>query len=236
MSAGAKLVLSMETLEARIWGELDASEGPEDSDTDGEEEDDDDESVEESDEEFTDDEESDSLSKSSSIDSPSKEEETRTIPPITNHAPPSNHRPPPPSAPLSQQTRTTRSLARALATVLNDGEGIGSDLAPTLTHILILAPRRFNHPAWLPRQQLGPGPNLGRGILDDFFTSTRESEESTAPRPGPGRGKPQKVRTEGLMLHGTAAHTPDDHAEENEDEEDDMIWWSWDGKLVGFSG
>ncbi|KAF5374324.1 hypothetical protein D9758_004654 [Tetrapyrgos nigripes] len=45
-----------------------------------------------------------------------------------------------------------RLLSRTLAEAEGEGRGMASDMAPTQTHILILAPRRFAHPAWIPRQ------------------------------------------------------------------------------------
>lgn len=104
-------------------------------------------------------------------------------------------------------------------------------------HILIRAPRRFHHPAWIPRQ------NLTRSLentLETFLKDSvvHESEETLnqkkrVPRVG--------IKTEGVWVGcKTRASEPTSTSQTKEDgesssEEDEMIWWVWDGKIVGFS-
>ncbi|KAK7691094.1 hypothetical protein QCA50_006197 [Cerrena zonata] len=148
------------------------------------------------------------------------------------------HESPLPSFEEEQQTLRAgdRLLSRTLANACaEDDGGISAELASTQMHILIRAPRRFNHPAWVPKQ------NLTRSLentLDTFLKDSiiHEGEESSnqkkrAPRVG--------IKTEGVWV-GCKAQTselPSQKKEDGElsDEEDEMIWWAWDGKIAGFS-
>jgi hypothetical protein len=69
--------------------------------------------------------------------------------------------------------------------------------------------------------------------LKAFFA---ESLLDTATNPPPPKNS-RKQRTEGVWLtnkHGMDLEsTP--LALEDHDSDDDMVWWSWDGKLAGFS-
>ena len=110
-----------------------------------------------------------------------------------------------------------------------------SKTAPTQTHILLRAPRRFIHPAWIPRQNISGALD---GVLGDFL---RGSGLELPIRPIEKMRKETNVEgvwittRMGLQEHlcsspGTTIPSRDGL------EEDDMIWWSWDGKLVGFAG
>lgn len=105
------------------------------------------------------------------------------------------------------------------------------------THVLLRAPRRFSHPAWIPKQ------NLTRsleGVLSSFLKDAYDAKS----RPDPKRKHPRAgVNTEGVWI-GCKRSPPDLRFElpttRNTDgdevaEEDEMIWWAWDGKIVGFS-
>ena len=98
-------------------------------------------------------------------------------------------------------------------------------------HVLIRAPRRFSHPAWVPRQ------NLTRSLEDTFKqflkdAVVQDTEEATTEQ----KRRAPRVKTEGVWI-GCKAQTAD-HRRDEEDilnnEEDEMIWWVWDGKITGF--
>ena len=99
-------------------------------------------------------------------------------------------------------------------------------LAPTQTHIFLRAPRRFIHPAWTPKQQLS---GTMDAVLENFFKDSGMVTEA----PGERRKKRKKgARSEGVWIRCQNTAPVTDGAAT--DEEDDMIWWTWDGKLVGF--
>ncbi|GJJ08002.1 hypothetical protein Clacol_010540 [Clathrus columnatus] len=142
-----------------------------------------------------------------------------------------------------------RKLSKAL---LKFGEVLGFDdeIAPTRTYILLRAPRRFSHPTWIPRQNL-------TSTLDKAMGSVLNVENNTQ--------KKNRINKSGAFGSGvptvgfrivcqttTKEEHSDDDGENNDDkdidndendpEEDDgveeldeLIWWSWDGRLVGFS-
>ncbi|KAI0269347.1 hypothetical protein BC834DRAFT_865971 [Gloeopeniophorella convolvens] len=124
-----------------------------------------------------------------------------------------------------------RLLARTLANASAEGSGIANELAPTQTHVLVRAPRRFSHPAWLPRQNASASLD---GMLHEFLVESGMSEGA--------QGKPRRragVNTEGVLVtckdgpeSGSATPRP---AGEGTSEEDELIWWVWDGKLTGFA-
>lgn len=113
--------------------------------------------------------------------------------------------------------------------------------APTQTHVLLRAPRRFSHPAWLPRQNASA--SLDKTLRDFVVDSGLGGgdDASTA-----GNGKPRRrgagtgVKTEGVLV--TCQTGPDESLRkadplrsEVSEEEDEPIWWSWNGKLTGFA-
>ena len=118
--------------------------------------------------------------------------------------------------------------------------------APTQTHIFLLAPRRFVHPAWIARQ------NLTR-TLDTALTTFLQEAGAVPPPPAPAKSKPKVssmwkgVRTEGAWItcgSGSAFEKAresvkqegqDGGASGGMDEDDEEIWWAWDGKIVGFA-
>lgn len=135
-----------------------------------------------------------------------------------------------------------RLLSRTLAcSCAEEGGGMAAELAPTQTHILLRAPRRFSHPAWTPKMSAARAMDR---LVDEFL------EESGPVRKGAvvGKAKKRKGLVEGVWIRcrskSVAGHLPpvdgDEEAEdgdevESEDEEDELIWWTWDGKLVGFA-
>ena len=138
-----------------------------------------------------------------------------------------------------------RLLSRTLADADAHGYGLNSDMgelilpfsfplsrlyvscpAPTQTHLLIRAPRRFSHPAWVPRQNVT---TMMESALEEFL-------EESGLRGGKGRktGKGNKKRVEGVWIVCRDAGRFEEDEPVNE-EDDEMIWWSWEGKLIGFS-
>ncbi|KZT13258.1 uncharacterized protein LAESUDRAFT_719602 [Laetiporus sulphureus 93-53] len=132
-----------------------------------------------------------------------------------------------------------RLLSRTLANACAEDEGgMSCELAPTHAHVLLRAPRRFVHPAWVPKQ------NLTRsleGMLQTFLEEARCMEGS---RQDKRSGARKGVKTEGVWVSCRGGEiNPDvklnvreNQDEEDEDEEEDeMIWWAWDGKIIGFA-
>ncbi|KAG6811950.1 hypothetical protein H0H92_005114 [Tricholoma furcatifolium] len=123
-----------------------------------------------------------------------------------------------------------RLLSRTLA--LADAEGN----APQQTYILLRAPRRFDHPAWIPRQNLSASME---NTLNEFL------EESGIRVTEPPNAKPRKTQkkskaVEGVWVVGRSGlnmniEKDEVYASASADEWDEMIWWNWDGKLAGFS-
>ncbi|KAI9059044.1 hypothetical protein FKP32DRAFT_1635003 [Trametes sanguinea] len=159
---------------------------------------------------------------------------------------------PQPTLSYAEEQAALRAAERLLSRTLMNawaeagpGGDMASELAPTQTHVYLRAPRRFAHPAWVARQ------NLARtldGVLDAFLV------DAGAVRSPQGSGNAKKsrgVRTEGAWIgcrggsafateragrlaedihqdHGTGQCT-------DADEEDEEIWWAWDGKIIGFA-
>lgn len=221
--AKSKVMLGIDGLENRIWGnhvknvsgalyasddEKEAQDaGSETESDDGAEVPDDSESEEESEEEDEDESANDGRTSS----------------------------PPPPaqSSYASEQRflqNAVRLLSRTLAAADVDGKGIISEMSPTQTHILIRAPRRFSHPAWIPRQKISTSLDA---TLCDFLDCSGLSTSRNS----------KKSHVEGVWITSRAgiqkettdqAPSRDPRLKQDQDD-DEMIWWSWEGKLVGFS-
>ncbi|KAG9308716.1 hypothetical protein JVU11DRAFT_11498 [Chiua virens] len=141
-----------------------------------------------------------------------------------------------------------RLLSRTLASACaeDDGEGLASEmgthksywrcrifidylLAPTQIHVLLRAPRRFDHPSWIPRQNLSASlDNYLADFLVESGLTPASSETST-------KKKTKTSKVQGVWVKSRASTRPE-NSEEGLAEEDELIWWSWDGKLVGFAG
>ncbi|KAH9887725.1 hypothetical protein C8Q73DRAFT_668726 [Cubamyces lactineus] len=137
-----------------------------------------------------------------------------------------------------------RLLSRTLMNAWADGGGdMASELAPTQTHVYLRAPRRFAHPAWVARQNLTRSLDA---VLDSFLV---EAGAVGSPD-GKTAKKSRGVRTEGAWIgcRGGSAFAaasadrarPSDHVDgsagaEDGTEEDEEIWWAWEGKIVGFA-
>ncbi|TFK66790.1 hypothetical protein BDN72DRAFT_130228 [Pluteus cervinus] len=131
-------------------------------------------------------------------------------------------------------------------------------MAPTQTHILIRAPTGFVYPAWVPKQNMKstvdgtlerfleesfpvPLPSLlsasaSLGGLDDQKKRMNGNRNGNKAK---DKGKveghlgclEQKRGYKGVWFHGQ----DEGGDRQEEDEDNEMIWWSWDGKLDGLS-
>ncbi|PCH41727.1 hypothetical protein WOLCODRAFT_163336 [Wolfiporia cocos MD-104 SS10] len=130
----------------------------------------------------------------------------------------------------------SRTLINACA---EDDGGMSCELAPTQTHVMLRAPRRFSHPAWIPKQ------NLTRTMEKTLETFLKDAKGD-----GPSKSEviSKKMKTEGVFVghrgsdwHAVTSMQTRENDEPGSDEEDcrfeddEMIWWAWDGKLVGFT-
>lgn len=79
--------------------------------------------------------------------------------------------------------------------------------------------------------------------LNDFLEETRLFVDPFLEnKPKSKRTQKQKVegvwvarRTLSLNAPSALMSGEQENADQGQDEEDEMIWWSWDGKIVGFS-
>ncbi|KAI0368442.1 hypothetical protein BV20DRAFT_969260 [Pilatotrama ljubarskyi] len=145
-----------------------------------------------------------------------------------------------------------RLLSRTLMTAWADPSGAGADmaseLAPTQTHVYLRAPRRFTHPAWVARQ------NLTRTLDDVLEAFLLDAGARGEQGRQDGRKKGRGVKTEGAWIgcragsafaaaqaRRAAVEAENGGGEEEDDElregdsDDEEIWWSWEGKIVGFA-
>ncbi|KAG7441606.1 uncharacterized protein BT62DRAFT_936919 [Guyanagaster necrorhizus] len=210
-SAKSKVMLAVDGLEAKVWGQrddirlADESGNSESDDDRSDDEGGDDEGPSDSDDSDVDDEDE------TESDNDGDDDDGTSSPPL-------------PSAFAEEQRilRTAdRLLSRALVSADCDGNGLASEISPTQTHILIRAPRRFVHPAWIPRQNVTASMD---NFLEQFLGAAGH---------GPKTHK-KKAKIEGLWVACQKPST--DLGKDAKNEEDEMIWWSWDGKLVGFAG
>jgi hypothetical protein len=102
-------------------------------------------------------------------------------------------------------------------------------VAPTQTHILLRAPRRFVHPAWTPRQNLTSSLDT---MLSDFQRNSGLIPAAVAQH----RSRPKAgVKTEGVLVGCVDVSQQNLTGEAEGTEDDEMIWWCWNGRLSGFS-
>ncbi|KAG2361218.1 hypothetical protein BDR07DRAFT_1287709 [Suillus spraguei] len=241
-SAKCRVMVGLDALEAKVWGERDdcsgeveddneksdnKDESDSDNDNDGEadsnEGGDSDSSDRSGDEETTSEAESD---ESSQAPSPPP---SRTPSPSSSPAPPPHLLPPTYAQELEALRTAERLLSRTLASACgeNDGQGMASEMAPTQTHIVLRAPRKFMHPAWVPRQTLS---SAFDALLDQFL-------EESGERPTRDDVKKKGRKVEGVWIRSRQRLTEDSEMISSEEipEEDEMIWWTWDGRLLGFA-
>ncbi|KAF8661201.1 hypothetical protein AX16_001481, partial [Volvariella volvacea WC 439] len=162
--------------------------------------------------------------------------------------PSSSQMPPPPAATFASNTEERRTLysadrllSRTLALADAEGYSLSADMDATQTHVLLRAPRRFAHPAWIPRQNVTATMDES---LKTFLEHTHTGVEVDVRASDRVNGfKSRKLtRLEGVWVKARGP-TPADEAEERGEvvaldepqgnEMDEMIWWSWDGKLNG---
>lgn len=79
-----------------------------------------------------------------------------------------------------------------------------------------------------------------KGVLGDFLQDSGFAAEGSIDTGYDGRTKMKKrTACEGIWVRcrGRGADRKEDEAtaEGEEDEDDEMIWWTWDGKIIGFS-
>lgn len=147
---------------------------------------------------------------------------------------------------------TERLLSRVLASADAEGYGFANEMgrstpvpslkisnstilaAPTQTHILIRAPRCFAHPAWIPRQNIT---SSLESSLEDFLAKSKAPlRDPEPPRTKRTFGmKKRQQSSEGVWIASNSGLKIPDRLESRSEEEEEMIWWSWDGKIVGFS-
>ncbi|CCM04750.1 uncharacterized protein FIBRA_06940 [Fibroporia radiculosa] len=168
--------------------------------------------------------------------SPSGSQCSRPSTPATPPVQSANHEKSPvmSSQTYAEEQQSLRAAERLLSRILANAcaEENGGMSSPTQTHVLLRAPRRFVHPAWIPRQNLV---RTMEGLLGTFLDEASATDTSREKKRGQQRG----VRTEGVWIgcseSDISAGVKIDPETEAINEEDEMIWWAWDGKLVGFS-
>jgi hypothetical protein len=251
-SARSKMVLGIDGLETKVWGIIDNADVDESGSEGPENESEDDEADDSEDEESDNNDEGDVIGDSEDEEH-SDEEGSEPSPPRS--------RSPTPDPELSYPTYQTyaerqqalhladRSLARTLASADAEGNSMAADMgisepifsslppnihyfiAPTQTHVLLRAPRRFQHPAWIPRQNLSASME---STLDEFLEESRHPRRDTALEK---KRRGQRARVEGVWItcRNGLGEADGDKWNVGDVEDDEMIWWSWNGRLVGFS-
>ncbi|KIM42718.1 hypothetical protein M413DRAFT_444388 [Hebeloma cylindrosporum] len=241
-TAKSKLIVGIDGLEARIWGsesgstlsgadesdEEEADESQEDEDEEGGDSEEEPADSEDEDEELEDNEDQDEDGEQDEEDEEDEQDYSRV------------QSPPPPYLSRAEEQKflqnADRLLARTLAAADAAGNGITSEMSPTQTHILIRAPRGFSHPAWIPRQNLTSSLDSS---LQEFlgFSGLRDA----GPEPNPSSKISRRSKVEGVWIAARSGIQPLRNVQarpggpSKPQEDEDMIWWSWDGKFVGFA-
>ncbi|OAX35751.1 hypothetical protein K503DRAFT_784850 [Rhizopogon vinicolor AM-OR11-026] len=246
-SARSRVMVGVDALEAKIWGERSehgrgrrgADDHEERSDSEDESSPDcDSNSDVDSDESGDSDNSDDSDDEETALEAESDESSQAPSPPPSRTPSPSPSPPSPPqpsSQTYAQELEALRTAERLLSRTLasacgeNDGQSMASEMPPTQTHIVLRAPRRFTHPAWVPKQTLS---GAFDALLDEFLEASGEHSAQNDVKKKKKGGK-----VEGVWIRGRKGVTEEMKSIENGDipEEDEMIWWTWDGKLVGFA-
>ncbi|KAF8125497.1 hypothetical protein EV363DRAFT_1225895, partial [Boletus edulis] len=241
-TAKSRVIVGIDGLETKVWGLREDDNHKVMRTRDVSEEDGDDDSSESASDADDEDEESgDEESQGSS----EEEEADASGSDVDASPPPSRSPSPAPSSDSDSSPSTSqraedqetiraaeRLLSRTLASACaeDDGQGLAAEMAPTQIHVLLRAPRRFDHPCWIPRQNLCTSLD---GYLADFLAESGQAPIScdTAAKK---RTKQSKVQGVWIKSRVSVAQTQE-VLEQDLAEEDEMIWWSWDGKLVGFT-
>lgn len=245
-TAKSRVIVGIDGLETKVWGLR------EDTIPDNvSEEDENDNSLEDAsdtDDEEEESEEEEENASGSDDDAPPPPSRSPSPAPLTA-SPSISPRNMPSKSPLlrTEDPETVRAAERLLSRTLagacaeDDGHGLASEmgkpypyscwrvahslLAPTQIHVLLRAPRRFDHPSWMPRQNLCSSLD---SHLADFLVESGEAPDTTTKK----RTKASKV--EGVWIKSRGSSTIKS-SEEDLAEEDELTWWSWEEKLVGFS-
>jgi hypothetical protein len=255
--ARARVLLSIDGLEVKIWGHRDYDQEEAETDED-DSEGDGSESVEENTDPESDQSEADFPPSSPPASEMSSEgvQYGELLEPPEPPLPQRRRQPfsPRPSGiTQSEETQVLNAAERLLSRTLanacaEEDNGLGSEMgmchtfpflshsykdavAPTQTYILVRAPRRFSHPSWIPRQNLTVG-------LDAIYTDFLERSGISAKSVDNTKFKSKRsgIKTEGIRVVGKNVSGENDlNSRGAVNEEDDMIWWSWDGKIVGFA-
>ncbi|KAG6910182.1 hypothetical protein DXG01_012631 [Tephrocybe rancida] len=236
-SAKAKVIFALDGLEIKAIGTRDDVAENEEELEDNDDDDDSQDGTDEDKEGRQGDQEEDGEDEEEEQEEQEEEEETNEEGEDSSSLPPESPSPSPePSYPSHAEQQQAlqaveRLLARTLAASDAEGNGMSADLAPTQTHILLRAPRRFVHPAWIPRQNISAPLE---STLDEFLCESGVHIETEKPRKPLRKGK----AVEGVWVVGRGGLNTalgKDTIRASDDEWDEMIWWSWDGKIVGFS-
>ena len=101
--------------------------------------------------------------------------------------------------------------------------------------IYLRAPRRFTHPAWLPRQNLTRDLDTVLRVFNDSPSLNANQQSYAKQRTSL---KTECVRVRCHSSGGDYSPGPghdSTNVPEPQDEDNELIWWCWDGKLEGFS-
>ncbi|ESK83019.1 hypothetical protein Moror_11753 [Moniliophthora roreri MCA 2997] len=241
-SAKQKVLFGVDGLEAKIWGVRDDLLEQVD-DVEGSDEESDEEDEEECDSSTgSGDEHPEDSASESEEEEKSEDDEPEPLKPLSSSQ---NRNSPPRRQPhlvsIQSQTshteqqqllhRADRLFSSTLARAEGEGRGMSAEMPPTQTHILIRAPRRYNHPAWIPRQNVG---RTMERVLEEFLADLHSRSETC---PLPAKTKKGSSKVEGVWVTAREAVKEDKTEAEDAEvvEDDEMIWWSWDRELVGFS-
>ncbi|KAG7095425.1 hypothetical protein E1B28_006174 [Marasmius oreades] len=259
-TAKAKVILGVDGLEEKLWGMRDDSvlryERAEDQGDDLEDDNDEEssEEAENSGEEGPEISDSDSEDEGEATENEGEEEEDipQASPQSSSQMQP--HEPLSHSAqPRKIQTyadlqlilqKADRLLSNTLARAEGEGRGMSCEMALTQTNILLRAPRRFKHPAWIPRQNMG---RVMERVVREFeeargVQDTPEEVTTQNGRKKKGRTA-DKAKVEGVWVTSSSYGATDPssnnittaNGKHDEDELNEMIWWSWEREVVGFN-
>ncbi|KAJ8517407.1 hypothetical protein ONZ45_g5424 [Pleurotus djamor] len=151
------------------------------------------------------------------------------------------HIAPPPAVSFAEEQQALRAAERSLSMALANASAceddgcmdMSSELAPTQTHILLRAPRRFNHPSWIPRQNVT---TMLDGATNEFMAESNlpflPGTQPPAMRRPTKAKKDKAIKPEGVWIKCQNHASPMDNSNPSDAEEvnelDEMIWWSWD--------
>ncbi|KAH7099307.1 hypothetical protein BKA62DRAFT_710065 [Auriculariales sp. MPI-PUGE-AT-0066] len=125
----------------------------------------------------------------------------------------------------AEQEAAFSTAERRLALVINNADLFYQALPATTTHVLLRAPRCFKHPEWAPQQRF-------QRTFDKVLDEAKEGVRVVCAAPARSASLSGSA-TPGMNQGRSATHAA--HPIEVEDEEQhEMIWWLWNGRLTGF--